>query len=174
MHSDKKKMMEGELVPLTSIVEVSVPEFTKRLLVSKHFKTIPSPPFHPSLSCSPLPNFSHKGVWKEEEDHLLKWNLRSDGWELVEGERSSAHPRGGGWWTGGGGGESSLNPHSHLSLWVEGMQTSHAVQLRKCDWFSPKCFKLLPVFPQIFFFFFLLSSALFELKDTELQEAVNM
>lgn len=154
MHNNKKKMMEGVIVPLTSIAEVSVLKFTKCLLVSKHFKTIPCPPFHPSLSCSPLPDFSHKGVWKEEKDHLLKWNLRSDGWELVEGERSSAHPRGGGWWTGGGGrGESSLNPHSHLSLWVEGMQTSHAVRLRKCDWFGPKCFKLLPVFPRIFFTF---------------------
>lgn len=30
---------------------------------------------------------------------------------------------------GGGAGESLLNPHSHLSLWVEGMETSHAVWL---------------------------------------------
>lgn len=55
----------------------------------------------PSVVLFSVAKFSHKGVWKEEEDHLLKWNLRSDGWEPVEGELCSMHPRGGGGWTRG-------------------------------------------------------------------------
>lgn len=49
--------------------------------------------------------FSHKALWKEEKDHLLKWNLRSDGLELVEGEQSNVHPRGSGGTTDLGGGD---------------------------------------------------------------------
>lgn len=58
----------------------------------------------------PPTTFSQKAVWKEEEDHLLKWNLRSDGWELVEGE---PHPRGG---EGGRGGVSAKSPLTPLAV----------------------------------------------------------
>lgn len=56
----------------------------------------------------PLTTFSHKTVWKEEEDHLLKWNLRSDGWELVEGELHPGEGGGAGW--GGASAKSPLTP----------------------------------------------------------------
>lgn len=56
--------------------------------------------------------------------------------ELVEGEQSGMHPRGGGEVGGTADlGEvavrsrGALNPHSHLWLWAEWMETSHAVQL---------------------------------------------
>lgn len=128
--------MAADMVPLAAIVLVSVSKLgsqigTKHYWYQKVWNNTQSY-FSPFAVLFSVAKFSHKGVWKEEEDHLLKWNLRSDGWELVEGERSSIHPREGGWWTGEWGvhGESSLNPHSHLSLWVEGTETSHAVWLR--------------------------------------------
>lgn len=47
--------------------------------------------------------------------------------------RGSMHPRGGGWTTDLGEvavrRRGALNPHSHLWLWAEWMETSHAVQL---------------------------------------------
>lgn len=53
--------------------------------------------------------------------------------ELVEGEQSGMHPRGGGGKTDLGEvavrRRGALNPHSHLWLWAERMETSHAVQL---------------------------------------------
>lgn len=61
----------------------------------------------------PLTTLSHKAVWKEEEDHLLKWNLRSDGWELVEGE---LHPRGGEGGEAGWGGVSAKSPLTPLAV----------------------------------------------------------
>lgn len=101
---------------------------------------------------------SHKGVWKEEEDHLLKWNLRSDGWELVEGERRSTHPRGGGWWTRGGrgvlGGRGEFTKiPTHTSCcgwrgWRPPMLSDLTIWLIQ----TSKVLKLVPVFPQIFFF----------------------
>lgn len=127
--------MAADIMPLAAIVVVSVLKLrshtgSKHYWYQKVWNNTQSyfPPFVVLFSSA---KFSHKGVWKEEEDHLLKWNLRSDGWELVEGERSSIHPRGGGWWRKGGrAGEFTKSPLTPLSVGGGDGETSHAVWLR--------------------------------------------
>lgn len=105
--------MEAEIEPLTSVVlELAVkPESD---IITKHCWKAAirnKPQSYVSLFAVlfSLTVFSHKALWKEEKDHLLKWNLRSDGLELVEGERSSVHPMGGEGDDGpGGGGEGEV------------------------------------------------------------------
>lgn len=129
--------MEAETEPLTSVV-LELEAKPESDIITKHCWKAAiwnKPQSYVSLFAVlfSLTVFSHKALWKEEKDHLLKWNLRSDGLELVEGEQGGIHPRGGGGTTDLGEvavrRRGELNPHSHLWLWAEWMETSHAVQL---------------------------------------------
>lgn len=117
--------METEIEPLTSVV-LELAAKPESDIITKHcwkaaIGNKPQPYVSLLAVLFSLTVFSHKALWKEEKDHLLKWNLRSDGLELVEGEQSGMHPRGGG---GTDLGEvavrrrGALNPHSHL--WAVG------------------------------------------------------
>lgn len=151
--------METEIEPLTSVV-LELAAKPESDIITKHCWKAAiwnKPQSYVSLFAVlfSLTVFSHKALWKEEKDHLLKWNLRSDGLELVEGEHSGMHPRGGGGddRPGGGSGEEkgcTKSPLTPLGCGQSGWRPPMLSNCERFDWFNPlKRFKLLPVFPQI-------------------------